>query len=201
MNLPNKLTLSRFISTFVISFFLLTDFPFSTTAALILFILSSLTDYWDGYLARNKYGITEFGQLMDPLADKLMICSVFVCLNARDLISAWLVIIVMSREFLVTGLRLVALKHGKVISAAKWGKYKMVAQVGAIVLILLATAFKNDVLPALFDKQVIYNRFLSFYNSYFEPGILVISIIVIIFTLLSGIIYFYNSKNIVFKNA
>jgi CDP-diacylglycerol---glycerol-3-phosphate 3-phosphatidyltransferase len=161
MRVPNMLTLSRFGIAAIIMALLAIDMPFFKSMAFVLFIVGGITDYLDGYLARNVYGVSSFGKLMDPLADKVMVCACFVAfveiqlpvttLGSGDVITtslvpAWIVVIIISREFMVTGLRLLAANKGRTISAGKWGKHKTVWQIIAIVVILLGLAVRSDIL-------------------------------------------------------
>lgn len=130
MNLPNKLTVLRVIMVPFFVFFMLVDIipGFTKWIALALFIFASFTDMFDGKLAR-KYGlITDFGKFMDPLADKLLVCSALICLVDNGHLAAWMVIIIISREFIISGFRLIASDNGVVIAASKWGKFKTVFQ-------------------------------------------------------------------------
>ena len=153
MNLPNKLTCSRFVFAAALMVVLQFDFPFSKTLALLLFSVASLTDALDGHLARTKYGVTAFGKLMDPLADKVLVTVALVgfvgmttrfYLPGRPLVPAFLVVIILVREFMVTGLRLLAVEQGKVIAAGKLGKWKTVLQITAIVITLLGLVVMRD---------------------------------------------------------
>jgi CDP-diacylglycerol--glycerol-3-phosphate 3-phosphatidyltransferase len=141
VNLPNKITLGRLGLTALFVVVLACDVPWAWSWAAILFIVASITDYLDGYLAR-KYGQeTAFGALVDPLADKILTCSAFVVLTARDeIIPAWVTCLVLAREFLVTGLRLVAASRGSVLAAEGWGKWKTGAQIAVLIYGLLRLA-------------------------------------------------------------
>lgn len=136
MNLPNKITVVRIV---MIPFFiaaLLIEFPYHQPIAAALFIIAALTDSLDGYLARSRNLVTDFGKFMDPLADKLLVCSALICFVQLGSVPAWVVIIIIAREFAVTGLRSLAAADGIIISASKWGKAKTMSQMIAIVLIL-----------------------------------------------------------------
>ena len=123
MNTPNKLTLIRVILIPFFVLFLMTDLlPASQLWALAVFAIASFTDFLDGYLARRDQLVTNFGKLMDPLADKLLVTAALICFVEIGLAPAWVVIIIISREFLVTSIRLVAAGEGKVIAADKSGK-------------------------------------------------------------------------------
>ena len=156
MNLPNALTLSRFVMAAVMMGLLASSFPFARTLALIVFALSALTDAFDGHLARTRYGVTPFGELMDPLADKVLVCAAFVSLveiqapgSTRALVPAWVVVLIVTREFLVTGLRLLAAGEQRMIPAGKWGKHKTIWQMVALLLLLLGLALIQDIFPAM----------------------------------------------------
>lgn len=139
MNTPNKLTILRIIMVPIFMVFVLTDqIPFHMIFALAVFILASVTDLIDGKLARKYNQITNFGKLMDPLADKLLVTSALICFVGMGLVDVWAVVIIIAREFLVTSIRLIAAGTGKVIAANIWGKIKTNSQMIAIVVVMLA---------------------------------------------------------------
>lgn len=137
MNLPNKLTIFRVI---LIPFFvvlLLFDITaYDKWIALAIFIVASLTDFLDGHIARKYNLVTNFGKFMDPLADKLLVCSAMICLVELSRIPAWVVIVIISREFIISGFRLVASDNGVVIAASYWGKFKTTFQILMICLMI-----------------------------------------------------------------
>lgn len=140
MNLPNKLTVIRMIIVPFFVFFLLYDNGQNYTfrmIALVLFIIASLTDTLDGKIARKYHLITDFGKFMDPLADKLLVCSALICLIQLGQIPAWMVVIIIGREFVISGFRLVASDNGVVIPANYWGKFKTTFQMIAVILMIL----------------------------------------------------------------
>ena len=140
MNLPNKLTVLRviLIPFFVVSMMIENgaNQTFRYVAAAI-FIIASLTDMLDGKIARKYNLVTNFGKFMDPLADKLLVCSALICLIQLGQLPAWVVIIIVSREFIISGFRLVAAEQGIVIAASYWGKFKTTFQMIAVVLMIL----------------------------------------------------------------
>ncbi|GAB6136964.1 CDP-diacylglycerol--glycerol-3-phosphate 3-phosphatidyltransferase [Halanaerobaculum tunisiense] len=138
-NLPNKITLFRIVLIPVYMVFLLHDFglPYSQYFALGVFVIAAATDGLDGYLARKRDLITNFGKFMDPLADKLLISAALVAFVDLGVISAWPVVIIIGREFAVTGLRVLAASEGIVIAASNLGKYKTNAQIFAIIALTL----------------------------------------------------------------
>lgn len=140
MNLPNKLTILRVI---MIPFFvgtLLMDHGENRLLrciSAVIFIVASLTDMLDGQIARKHNLVTNFGKFMDPLADKLLVCAALVCLVELGLLPAWMVIVIVSREFIISGFRLVAVEQGIVIAASYWGKFKTTCQMVSIVLLII----------------------------------------------------------------
>lgn len=137
MNLPNKLTMFRVILIpFFIVFLLVPITPYDKWIALAIFIIASLTDLLDGKIARKYNLVTNFGKFMDPLADKLLVCSALICLIELNKIPSWMVIIIIAREFIISGFRLVAADNGVVIAASYWGKFKTTFQMLAVCLLI-----------------------------------------------------------------
>lgn len=137
MNLPNKLTMFRVILIpFFIVFLLVPVTPYDKWIALAIFVIASLTDLLDGKIARKYNLVTNFGKFMDPLADKLLVCSALICLIELNRIPAWMVIIIIAREFIISGFRLVASDNGVVIAASYWGKFKTTFQMAAVCLLI-----------------------------------------------------------------
>ena len=137
MNLPNKLTIARVVLIPFFVFFLLYPLESGEWLALMFFLLASLTDMVDGKIARQYDLITNFGKLMDPLADKLLVSSALICLVALGRVPAWMVIIIIGREFVITGMRQIAMEQGIVIAAGWWGKFKTTAQIIMIALMIV----------------------------------------------------------------
>lgn len=154
MNLPNKLTVLRVC---LIPFFLIAlmvpDFPCGKWVALAIFCVASFTDLLDGKIARKYNLVTNFGKFMDPLADKLLVCSAMIALIDLGRIPAWVVIVIMAREFIISGFRLVASDAGIVIAASMWGKVKTVCQM--FMVILLICDFGGDVICVI-ENVLIY---------------------------------------------
>lgn len=138
MNLANKITMARVVLIPVFLFFIMTDLwpGISKWIALGVFISASLTDFVDGYIARKYEMVTNLGKFMDPLADKMLVCSALICLLKLDRINVWLVLIVIGREFIISGFRLAAVEKGVVIAASWWGKAKTVSQMIMIGLMI-----------------------------------------------------------------
>ena len=139
MNLPNKLTMFRVILIPFFVFFLLAPYftGYGNYIAVAIFIVASLTDLLDGKIARKYNLVTNFGKFMDPLADKLLVCSALICLIALDKIPAWVVIIIIAREFIISGFRLIASDNGVVIAASYWGKFKTASQMLMVIVLML----------------------------------------------------------------
>ena len=139
MNTPNKLTIARMIIVPFLVIFLLTGWGGEANRyiSLTLFVVASVTDWFDGYLARKNNLVTNFGKFMDPLADKLLVCSAMICMIDLKRLSAWFVIIIITREFIISGFRLIAAENGIVIAANYWGKFKTASQMIMIILLIL----------------------------------------------------------------
>ena len=137
MNTPNKLTVARMIMVPFLVIFLLTGWGGESNRyiSLALFAAASITDWFDGHLARKYNLITNFGKFMDPLADKLLVCSAMICMIELNRLPAWVVIIIIAREFIISGFRLIAAENGVVIAANYWGKFKTVSQMIMIILL------------------------------------------------------------------
>lgn len=139
MNLPNKLTIMRVILIPFFVFFLLAPyFPdYGNYIAVAIFIVASLTDLLDGKIARKYNLVTNFGKFMDPLADKLLVCSAMICLIELDRLASWIVIVIIAREFIISGFRLEASDNGVVIAASYWGKFKTTFQMLMVIVLIL----------------------------------------------------------------
>lgn len=137
MNLANKLTIVRIFLVPVFMLFLLIDIPNGDYIAAGIFVIAALTDALDGYVARSRNQITTFGKFMDPLADKLLVSSALILLVEMQRLSSWIVVVIIAREFAITGLRVLAASEGVTIAASWWGKFKTISQIFAIVVLLL----------------------------------------------------------------
>lgn len=151
MNLPNKLTILRVVMVPFFVLFMLTDIGGAANKwiALVLFVVASLTDLLDGKIARKYNLVTNFGKFMDPLADKLLVCSAMICLIEMGKLDAWIVIVIISREFIISGFRLVASDNGVVIAASYWGKFKTVFQMAMIIVLIADLGGIFDILGIL----------------------------------------------------
>lgn len=175
MNLPNKLTILRIILIPFFVFFLTINDLGCKYLPIIIFIVASLTDSLDGHIARKYKLITDFGKFMDPLADKLLVSSALICFVEMNYINAWIVIIIVGREFIVSGFRILAASKGITIAANKWGKIKTVSQMLLIVLILLDYAKMFGTLGLIINPLII---------------------VTVLLTIISGVTYFINNKKI-----
>lgn len=147
LNLPNALTLLRIFLVPFLVVVLLTKFDGREIVALAIFLTATATDFFDGWLARRRGEITTLGTLLDPIADKLLISAAFISLVEVNLAPAWMVVVVVGREFAVTGLRTIAADQGVVIAASGWGKAKMASQITAISLLILSERFEVLLFP------------------------------------------------------
>ncbi|MBQ8663651.1 MAG: CDP-diacylglycerol--glycerol-3-phosphate 3-phosphatidyltransferase [Eubacterium sp.] len=146
MNLANKLTMFRVVLIpFFVFFMLCSKWPFGGPVgdyiALVIFVVASLTDLLDGKIARKYNLVTNFGKFMDPLADKLLVCSALICLVELNRLAAWMVVIIIAREFIISGFRLIAADNNVVIAASMWGKYKTTFQMAMVILLILNWPF------------------------------------------------------------
>jgi len=198
MNLSNQLTISRFGMAFILSIFLTLPIPFGKTIGLFVFLMAVLTDFWDGRLARRTDTITAFGELMDPLVDKVLICAAFISFVAiHQIVPAWIVIIILAREFMVTGLRLLAANQGQVISASRWGKHKTVWQMVVISIIIAGLACREDWLPFLLKGETLQAFLDLYYDKYFRYATFWLSAMVAGLTVLSGSMYLWQCRRLV----
>lgn len=190
MNLPNKLTVSRLVLTVVFVVMFYVPSALRETMAMLVFGAASLTDYFDGEIARKRGLVTNFGKLMDPLADKILMCAALMLLSAEDhLIPAWTVVIVMAREFFVTGIRLIASAQGAVLAAEGLGKHKTAWQMITVIYFLLQQASQEPLcrwLQPLFAWKPT------------SPGVFgTISITMMVaLTLVSGLSYFWKNRQL-----
>ena len=141
MNVPNLLTILRILSIPVLVVVLLTQFEGKELVALTIFLLAALTDTLDGLLARRRSQITIFGQILDPIADKLLIASAFICLVELGAVSAWMVVIILGREIAITGFRAIASSKGIYIASSRLGKIKMISEAATICLLILGEKY------------------------------------------------------------
>ncbi|WP_461612733.1 CDP-diacylglycerol--glycerol-3-phosphate 3-phosphatidyltransferase [Clostridium sp. Marseille-QA1073] len=176
MNLANKLTVIRILLVPVFLVFIALNTSLGTILATIVFVVASLTDKLDGYIARSRNQVTTFGKFMDPLADKLLVTSALVSLVELQVIPGWVAMIIIAREFAVSGLRTLAASEGIVIAASNWGKAKTVIQIVAIIAGLVTLSY---------DIWII--RIIT----------MISMALAVIITIVSGIDYFYKNANVI----
>ena len=190
MNLANKLTLIRIILVPVFLIFIAGKgiIPYSSTIATAIFVLASITDKLDGYIARSRNQITNFGKFMDPLADKLLVTAALISLVELHIVPGWAAVIIIAREFAVSGLRAIAAAQGRVIAASWWGKIKTVIQIIALILLLLKVNINDfEYLTKLVDSNDMWKQFFNV-----VPSIMLMAAVII--TLISGYEYFKHNK-------
>ena len=177
MNLANKLTVLRIIMVpFFLVFISIESIPYGVEIATGIFILAALTDKLDGYIARSRNMVTDFGKFMDPLADKLLVTAALIALTNMRIVPAWIVVVIISREFAVSGLRTLAANKGVVIAASWWGKIKTVIQFLAIIVALVNIIMESSVLTNI-TSVTIY--------------------VAAIITIISGWDYFAKNRNVI----
>lgn len=191
MNLPNKLTLSRLVLTVAFLGVMFVPFPGHESVAVFLFSAASLTDYFDGRIARERGLITSFGTLMDPLADKILTCSAFIAFVGRGLMPAWMVVIIVARELAITGLRLLAANKQVVLAAERYGKHKTISQIVTIVAVLVSLSFTQwgPVGPAVFGGQVAGQPWIV-------PFAEISKWVTVLLTLFSGAVYLWRNRQL-----
>lgn len=192
MNLPNKITISRIILTFVFMVFLFSKGIIFSYLAFLSFIAACVTDFYDGRIARRTHSETDFGRLMDPIADKILILAAFLGFVELGLVPAWMVVLIMTRELMITGLRIFASSKGVIISASEGGKHKTISQMLAIFTILGFIVAKQTLI-----------EYYSFWNArlelYFNMTIFFLMMITVILTLISGFAYLYKNRKLLIK--
>lgn len=193
MNIANKLTISRIILTFIFMIFLFSKGLVSKITALAVFTIASWTDFLDGFLAKKRNEISDFGKFMDPIADKILVLSAFLAFVELKLIPAWIVVIIVFREFIITGLRLIALAKGELIEAEMAGKHKTISQMVSIYVVLFFIVFKQSS-TSVFG---FWNENLEFL---LRQIIFYMMIITAVLTVISGVSYLIKNKRF-FTNA
>ena len=200
MNLPNRLTVARIgLAVIFVAALLLPAFPYGKTVALAVFVVAALTDWWDGWLARKYNLMTNFGALLDPVADKILTTAAFICFielqnsKGHALVQAWMVLLIVSRDFLVTGLRLVAQEKGVVLKAERLGKHKTISQMFTIIVTLVGLAAREDWRsfgfdPARFDRG-------------FSDAVFWLMIVTVVLTVVSGFAYFWKNSELFLRDA
>ncbi|MCK4262380.1 CDP-diacylglycerol--glycerol-3-phosphate 3-phosphatidyltransferase [bacterium] len=192
MNLPNRLTLIRIGAAFVFMIFLFADHLYAKYLALFVFTGAVLTDIYDGRLARRNGMVTNFGKLMDPLADKILMVSAFVSFVGLGYIPAWTVIIIISREFAITGLRLLAASQGEILAAEKGGKHKTASQMFAIFTILTFICLKGTAIQFFDFSTESADKWFQFFLPY-------LMYVTVVLTVISGSLYLHRNRHLLLK--
>ena len=188
MNLPNKITLSRIVFAFIFMFLLFCQGILAKYLALFTFCLACLTDFLDGHIARRRKLENDFGRLMDPIADKILVLAAFLAFVEMKIIPAWTVIVIIFRELVITGLRIIGVRRGKVLSASLAGKHKTVSQMAAIISILVFLIIRES--GKSFWSPV--------WELWFKRGAFYLMLLTVTLTLISGLSYLLRNKNILF---
>jgi CDP-diacylglycerol---glycerol-3-phosphate 3-phosphatidyltransferase len=189
MNIANKLTMLRIFLTFVFMFFLFCHGPLAKILSLAIFIFAALSDLLDGMIAHKKNMVTDFGRLMDPIADKILVLAAFAAFVQMQLIEAWMFVIIVSREILITSLRLFALNKGKVLSATRAGKHKTVSQM-LVIFSILGFIVSKEVMLAYFTWNPAW-------ESVFRQGIYFLMLLTVGLTLYSGLSYLWDNRKVI----
>lgn len=189
MNIANRITMLRIALTFVFMFFLFCHGFWAKIISLVIFLIAALSDYLDGFIAQKRNMITDFGRLMDPIADKILVLAAFAAFVQMQLIEAWMFVIIVSREILITSLRLFALTKGKVLSAAAAGKHKTVSQMSVIFLILLFIVLK--------EVRLTFFSWNPGWEKIFRQSIYFLMLFTVGLTLYSGLSYLWKNRKVI----
>ena len=189
MNLANRLTMLRVLLTFVFMFFLFCHGLWPKVISLVVFVLAALSDLFEGIIAQRRNMVTDFGRLMDPIADKILVLAAFAAFVQLQLIEACMFVIIVSREILITSLRLFALNKGKVLSAARAGKHKTVMQMTVIFSILGFIVLKEVLLK--------YFTWNPAWEKVFRQGIFFLMLFTVGLTLYSGLSYLWENRKVI----
>jgi CDP-diacylglycerol--glycerol-3-phosphate 3-phosphatidyltransferase len=181
----------RIVLTFVFMFFLFGHSLWAKATSLLIFIFAALSDFFDGRIAQKKNMVTDFGKLMDPIADKILVLAAFAAFVQMQLIEAWMFMIIISREILITSLRLFALNKGKILSATRIGKHKTLSQM-AVIFAILGFIVLKEVMLTFFTWSPAW-------EGIFRQGIYILMWITVILTLYSGFSYLWENRKIIAK--
>lgn len=191
MNTANRITMLRIVLTFVFMFFLFCHGLLAKSASLVTFIIAALSDFVDGMIAHKKNMVTDFGRLMDPIADKILVLASFIAFVQMQLVEGWMVVLIIFREILITSLRLFALNKGKVLSAARAGKHKTVSQMVVIFFILVFIVFK--------EAMITFFTWNPHWEDFFKGSINILMLLTVALTIYSGLSYLWENRKIIAK--
>lgn len=186
MNLPTKLTILRIVLTFLVMGLLFVPGPLAKGLCLILFLLAAATDWLDGYLARRSHQITPLGTLLDPIADKILVIGIFLAFVQLELIRAWMLLVIVTRELVITGVRLYAASRHVVIPASREGKHKTVSQMVTIVVTLVL----------LFVRECLTGPFAETFTVWMSAVILWCMWATVVLTVISGVSFFWRNRTV-----
>ena len=191
MNVPNQLTVSRFVLTAIFLVVVFSGIPCGETVSLVLFSVASLTDYFDGKIARRDQLITNFGKLMDPLADKILTCSAFIAFVGLGQVAAWMVVIIVARELAITGLRLLAASKNVVLAAERYGTHKTVTQIMAIISILISLSYPQwgNLGQWIFGWEIMGRTWISLFAEFAKWA-------AVLLTFYSGAVYLWRNRDL-----
>jgi len=189
VNVPNILTSTRIILTFIFLSLIYKEGLIFKMGAAVVFGAAALTDFFDGYYARKHNLITSFGKIMDPIADKFLVLSIFFVLTQMQFIPIWMFMVIVIRELLITGLRFIAMRHGAVLAAEKSGKIKTVLQISAIIVFLIFIIFTELTAKNFLFGDYAFRIYLGAYGlMFFVVGV----------TVSSGIGFLWNNRKVLF---
>lgn len=192
MNLPNKLTMTRVALTFVFMLLLFSHSLIGKMLALLTFTIAAITDYLDGFIAKKYSIISDFGRIMDPVADKILTLAAFLAFVEMKLVPAWMVVIIIMRELIITSIRLVALRKNEVLHAGRGGKHKTVSQMLSIFVILVFIVIKEAGVKT-------FGFWNASFEYWFRQMIFVMMLITVALTIISGISYLMGNKKYLFN--
>ena len=193
MNLPNKITLVRILLVFIFMFFLFSKGLTFKCLALVTFMVAAFSDYLDGFIAKRYHITSDFGKFMDPIADKILTLAAFLAFVEMKLIPAWMVVIILMRELIITGIRFVALTRGDVLPASLAGKQKTVSQMFSIFVILIFIIFKEAGVR-------VFGFWSPDFEYWYKQIIFILMLITVALTMISGVSYLINSKKYFMSN-
>ncbi len=201
MGFANLLTLSRIFLVPIFIWFIIQDKMITYWAAFLIFIIAALTDYYDGWIARRFREISNFGKILDPVADKILVISALVIFVMYDVIPPWMVIIIVSREFLITSIRFFALTQNQVLAAERSGKHKTISQMTAIIstLLVLAISSTTEHYPALALWFASGSIFATPLNEFVKYGPYWLMFIATVFSITSGVDFVWKNKKLFYK--
>jgi len=193
MNIANRLTMLRIVLTVIFLPFLLwwNDIWWTKLISLLIFSFAAISDYLDGRIAKRRNMVTDFGKFWDPIADKILVLSAFAAFLQMGLMNIWMFMVIISREILITSLRIFALNKGRVISASKAGKHKTVSQMIVIFVILVFISFQ-EIMKTFF----VWN---PDWENFFRQGVYILMLITVGLTLYSGLAYLWENRRLITK--